>query len=109
MRAIPTLAILLFAAWCFPAQAQPAPPRGWPAVKCERYAAAWEEALARFGRDGLGQEFLDRHAAFIAAGCRGRREVCPRAPAELAMADVMTIAAMNAGMASSFVPFACRE
>jgi hypothetical protein len=35
--------------------------------------------------------------------------VCPRSPAELAMADVMSAAAVNAGATGSFLPFACRE
>jgi hypothetical protein len=77
-------------------------------VKCTRYQAAWGEALARFGRRGLGQEFLDGHAAFLASGCRAGRDVCPRSPEELALADALTIAAMNFGTASTFLPFACR-
>jgi len=35
--------------------------------------------------------------------------VCPRSPEEFARADIMTILAMNAGMASTFLPFACRS
>jgi hypothetical protein len=82
--------------------------RDWTAEKCSRYSQVWPEALARFGRVGLSEEFLARHEAFIASGCR-TRDVCPRSPQEIAMADVMTIAAMNAGTASSFVPFVCRD
>lgn len=85
------------------------PSAGWAERRCARYAAAWTEGLARFGTDGLGAEFLRRHAAFLEAGCRGPREVCPRSPAELAMADVMSAAAVNAGATGSFLPFACRE
>jgi hypothetical protein len=87
-------------------QARPAP--SWQEVKCTRYAEAWSEATVRLGRQGLGEEFVSRHAAFIASGCRRGRDVCPRSEAELAMADLMTVAAMNGGMASSFPPFACR-
>ncbi|NGM19991.1 hypothetical protein G3576_08190 [Roseomonas stagni] len=82
--------------------------RDWTAEKCSRYGEMWPQALARFGRVGLSEEFLARHEAFIASGCR-TRDVCPRSPQEIAMADVMTIAAMNAGTASSFVPFICRD
>jgi hypothetical protein len=82
--------------------------RDWTAEKCSRYSEMWPQALARFGRVGLSEEFLARHEAFIASGCR-TRDVCPRSPQEIAMADVMTIAAMNAGTASSFVPFICRD
>ncbi|MGK7860973.1 hypothetical protein [Falsiroseomonas sp. E2-1-a4] len=90
-----------------PAAAQAFATRDWNAEKCARYTALWPQALAMFGREGLGAEFLDRHAAFLASGCRARVEVCPRSVQELALADAMTIAAMNAGTASSFVPFRC--
>ncbi len=98
------LAVLL-ALLASPAAAQS---RDWTAEKCSRYSQVWPTALARFGRVGLSEEFIARHEAFIASGCR-TRDVCPRSPQEIAMADVMTIAAMNAGTASSFVPFACRD
>jgi hypothetical protein len=96
---------LLLALAAAPAQAQT---RAWTAEKCSRYAQSWSEALARFGRDGLGEAFLARHDAFLASGCQVR-DACPRSPQELAMADIMTVAAMNAGTASSFVPFVCRD
>jgi hypothetical protein len=92
-----------------PAAPQEPRPRSWPEERCARYAEAWSEALARFGRDGLGEAFLDRHRRFLEAGCTGPRNVCPRSPAELALADSMTVAAMNIGAASSFAPFACRD
>ena len=79
----------------------------WRTVKCDRYTKAWSEALARFGSKGLGQPFLDRHAAFLASGCLAGRDVCPRSPEELKLANVMVILAMNAGTASTFPPFAC--
>jgi hypothetical protein len=36
-------------------------------------------------------------------------DVCPRSGEEIETANVLTIAAMNAGMASTFLPFACRK
>jgi hypothetical protein len=105
MRAFPAAALL--ACLAVPAAAQ-APTRAWTEEKCSRYAQSWSEALARFGEEGLGAAFLARHDAFLASGCR-TRDVCPRSPRELAMADIMTVAAMNAGTASSFVPFICRD
>jgi hypothetical protein len=107
MRALPVLAALLL---CLGPQAgaQAPPPRAWTAEKCSRYAQSWSEALSRFGHEGLSAEFLSRHDAFLGSGCQ-TRDVCPRSPQELAIADVMTIAAMNAGAASSFVPFICRD
>ncbi len=86
---------------------EPAAP--WPEVKCKRYAAAWTEALRRKGPGGLGADFIARHDAFIAGGCRESTNVCPRSGEELAMANVMVVAALNAGMASTFPPFACRK
>ncbi|MDO9501540.1 hypothetical protein [Falsiroseomonas sp.] len=107
MRPALALLLLLAAPAPVPAQAQGQASRDWNAEKCARYAAMWPQALAMFGREGLGAEFLDRHAAFLESGCRARIEVCPRSAQELALADAMTIAAMNAGTASSFVPFRC--
>lgn len=91
------------------ALAQTAPPQSWPEVKCARYKKAWSDALARRGRRELGREFLDSHEAFLASGCTARADVCPRSEQELELANVMTILAMNAGMASTFLPFACRK
>ncbi|MCZ8374836.1 MAG: hypothetical protein O9342_05620 [Beijerinckiaceae bacterium] len=79
----------------------------WPRVKCDRYAKATAEALQRFGRAGLGVEFLARHEAFLAAGCEGGRDVCPKSPEELRLANALVIRGMNAGLASTFFPFGC--
>lgn len=84
-------------------------PENWPQVKCERWRAAYEEALKRFGSKGLGEEFLTRNQAFIASGCRNPPDVCPRSSEELAFANVMVMAGMNAGLASTFMPYACRK
>ncbi len=101
-------AILLSAAtFAAPVQAQPTPPENWPAIKCERYTKAYAEALARLGRKGLGQDFLDAHEAFLASGCSIKGEVCPRSAEELNLANIMVVMGMNQGMASTFMPFAC--
>lgn len=81
----------------------------WTAEKCTRYTKAWTDALARSGRQGLGKEFIERHEAFIAGGCTAQADVCPRSKEELDLANVLVIRAMNAGMASTFLPFACRK
>lgn len=83
--------------------------RPWREEKCARYRRAWLQALARLGRDGLSAAFVERHEAFLARGCDDPRDVCPRSPQELAIANVMIIQAMNAGMASTFPPFACNK
>ncbi len=90
-----------------PSRAQPA--QDWPTVKCARYKAAWADALARRGRRGLSDDFIASHDAFLASGCTARADVCPRSPEELDLANVLTVLAMNAGTASTFLPFACRR
>jgi hypothetical protein len=92
-----------------PVAAQEPRSQSWPEVKCARYKNAWTEALARRGTRGLGQEFLDRHEAFVASGCTARADVCPRSTEELDLANIMVVAAMNAGTASTFPPFSCRK
>ncbi len=84
-------------------------PQSWPEVKCARYKKAWSDALARRGTRGLGEEFIDRHEAFLASGCTARADVCPRSAEELELANMMVVAAMNAGTASTFPPFSCRK
>jgi hypothetical protein len=81
----------------------------WSALKCARYKEAWTEALARRGKTGLGREFIERHEAFLAAGCTGKADVCPRSAEELDLANILVIRAMNAGTASTFLPFSCRR
>ena len=96
-----------------PASAQTKPSVGqaqsWMEEKCARYAKAWNDALARRGTNGLGVEFLASHEAFLATGCTAKRDVCPRSTEEFELANILTIAAMNAGTASTFPPFACRK
>jgi hypothetical protein len=82
--------------------------KSWQEIKCDRYRHAWSQALARGGRDGLSAEFLSRHDAFLASGCEGPRDVCPRSEREFDLANAMTIQSMNAGAASTFAPFACK-
>ncbi|MET0744394.1 MAG: hypothetical protein ABWY78_13565 [Microvirga sp.] len=106
------LVMAALAALAAGASAQAAPRtetgRSWPEEKCARYGEAWTEAIKRFGTRGLGQDFLDTHAAFLASGCTSG-DVCPRSQEELDLANVMVIRAMNAGTASTFPPFRCRR
>ncbi len=106
MRRAALMTVFALAAPGLAAQAN-VPPEDWPRVKCELYARATAEALQRFGRTGLGAEFLARHEAFLASGCQGERDACPKSPEELRLANVLVIRGMNAGMASTFFPFAC--
>lgn len=91
------------------AQAQMRGGANWPAVKCERYRKAYDEAIRRFGSKGLGPDFLVRHDAFMESGCQTPPDVCPRSAEELNLANIMVMAGMNAGLSSTFMPFACRK
>ena len=110
--AAPARAAETLPAETLPAETRPAetrPAETWPEVKCARYSQATADALARFGTKGLGAEFLDRHAAFLATGCTGVANVCPRSAEELHFANVMVMVGMGQGMASTFMPFACNR
>jgi hypothetical protein len=84
-------------------------PSSWAHTKCARYTAAWSSLMSKRGTSDLGAVFLSRHAAFIASGCSSAPDVCPRSAAELDVANIMVIAAMNAGTASTFPPFRCAK
>jgi hypothetical protein len=99
-----TLALLVLLAGGAAAQEAPT---AWAVEKCARYRAAWAAVVAGRGTGGLGAAFLADHAAFLAAGCTTRGAVCPRSPAEVEVADLLTVMAMNEGMASTFLPFRC--
>ena len=77
------------------------------AVRCAHYDKAWRDIVAKRGTAGLSAEFVARHDAFIANGCSQKPDVCPRSAAELEIANIMTIVAMNDGTASTFLPFGC--
>ena len=90
-----------------PTRAQEAVRRPWAEVRCERYAGGASEFLARRGTAGLGPSFLAAHAAFLASRCAARGAICPRSEAETEAANALTVIAINAGAASTFVPFRC--
>ncbi len=87
--------------------ASPALAQDWPAEKCRRYSEAWDTATQHRGTAGLSPAFLAAHAAFLGSGCR-ERAACPRSLEDIAMADTMTLLALNAGMSGTFLPFICR-
>ena len=78
-------------------------------MKCQRYKKAYADAIAKFGKAGLGQAFLESHDAFLASDCTVKVDVCPRSTEELNLANILVILSMNQGMASTFVPFNCRK
>jgi hypothetical protein len=83
--------------------------QGWPERKCALYTVAATRAFASAGLDGIGAAFATGHADFLASGCTLRGRICPQTPQEIALADRLTVLAMNEGMASTFLPFSCRD
>lgn len=81
----------------------------WPTEKCNRYKKAYEQALNRQGKKGIGPDFLASHDAFLAANCQARAEVCARSREELDLANRLVLMAMNSGMSGTFLPFNCRS
>ena len=98
---------LLAAFLAGPAQAESGD--AWSQRKCALSAEAWERALGSIGREGISDDFVAAHDDFIAQGCVLRGAVCPRSAQEFRLADILTIAAMNEGMASTFLPFSCAD
>ena len=80
----------------------------WVARKCSLYTEAWVALTAGDGAAGIGPAFLKQHEAFLASGCTARADVCPDSPAEIALADKLSLMGVAEGMAGSFLPFACR-
>lgn len=106
MRVLTVLAASLLLAG--PALAQEPALSEWQITKCKVYAEAFENTSSA-DADNLSQSFIDENEAFIAQGCVERVAVCPRTQADLDIANILTIAAMNAGTASTFLPFACTD
>lgn len=89
-----------------PATAQDAQ---WQAQKCTTYAAAWNQALDLFGSDQMNYAFLAGNENFIASECSDKGEICPRSDQELEVANALSLAMINAGAASTFLPFRCPQ
>ena len=112
MRSVPRgLAgwVILFALSPVLAQEPPPRPDNWPEVKCQRYRAAYGEAIARLGTRGMRPEFLEKHSAFMAGGCTAKADICPVSKEELELANRLVMLGMNRGMSGTFFPFACRS
>lgn len=81
----------------------------WKQEKCVRYSAAWEEALALFDKSRMTADFVNAHERFIETKCDHDIHVCPVSDYDLEVANAMVVASMNAGTASTFPPFTCRD
>lgn len=84
------------------------PQSDWQLEKCRIYEGSWEEALEFFGSDNINYAFLAENENFIASGCTDNSYVCPQSSQEFEIANALTIAMMNAGTASTFLPFRCK-
>lgn len=80
---------------------------GWVEEKCRIYEAAWAQALETHGSGQMNYAFIAGNENFIASGCTGPSDICPRSSQELDVANALTLAMMNAGAASTFLPFKC--
>ncbi|MDE1157811.1 MAG: hypothetical protein PW791_05965 [Neorhizobium sp.] len=85
-----------------------ADPPGWTAQKCTFYGKAWRDLLELSGRQGISEDFIARNEAFIRSDCTDRSDICPASKEEGALVNRLTMATMNFGTASTFVPFVCR-
>ena len=81
----------------------------WTEQKCVLYQRAWDWTYNSNGPDGISAAFIAQNDRFIESGCVERTAVCPRSKEEFDMANMLTLMTMNEGMASTFVPFTCRE
>ena len=100
-----TIAMMSFT----PAHAEDPAVEAWAKEKCVRYERAWKRATDFVGPNGISREFIEGNEKFIADGCSSGADVCPRSAEEIKLANVLTMAAMNFGTASSFLPFVCRQ
>ena len=83
------------------------PDNGWIKEKCATYAVAWNQALDGWGTGQLNYAFIAGNENFIAGGCTAQADICPRSQDEIAIANALTLALMNSGTASTFLPFRC--
>lgn len=100
--------VLLVALLLLPASAR-AEQQGasWVDQKCSIYQAAWERAVAAQDGTQINYAFIAANENFIASGCTEERTACPRSSVELEVANTLSLAMMNAGAASTFLPFRC--
>jgi hypothetical protein len=80
--------------------------RTWTEEKCVRYRTITEDVMAAYG-GRLSAGFREAHRAFLERGCDDPRSVCPVIAADFEAANRLTDGAIRAGMAGTFLPFAC--
>jgi len=98
--------VLLALASVFPVQAEESE-SAWQAKKCAMFEENWGKALEFFGSDDLNYNFIAQNENFIASGCTESPSICPQSNQELDIANALTVAMMNVGSASTFLPYRC--
>lgn len=83
--------------------------RTWSEEKCVRYSDAWDKAVTLYDKGKMTAAFVAEHERFIKAECDHEIRVCPVSDYDLEVANAMVVASMNAGTASTFPPFTCRD
>ena len=80
------------------------------AEKCEVYKFAFQTVRTKVAfKNSLSKPFISENLSFIEGGCIDYKPVCPRNASDLAAANELTVATMNKGLASTFVPFKCSK
>lgn len=100
------LAAFTAAFWSHPPTAS-ATPSDWQVKKCQIYRSAWNDLPSVMDTTRFTASFKALNETFMAAGCLDHTAICPQNPAEIQAANILTIAAMNGGTASTFLPFRC--
>jgi len=109
VRALLLFAVLMLPVFGASAQQSVQPSAGtWAQKKCSFYAKAWQDLLSMSAGGDVTRAFIEGNEAFIAAGCSNGADVCPSSKGDIDLANRLTMAAMNFGTASSFLPFVCR-
>lgn len=82
-------------------------PTPWQLRKCQIYTDAWNDLPKLLDTSSFRQQFRTQNEKFMASACLDRISVCPQGDVEIEAANLLTIAVMNGGTASSFLPFRC--
>ncbi len=109
VRGLLLFAVLMLPVFGASAQQSVQPSAGtWAQKKCSFYAKAWHDLLSMSAGGDVTRAFIAGNEGFIAAGCSNGADVCPSSKGDIDLANRLTVAAMNFGTASSFLPFVCR-
>lgn len=104
---VPLISMVLAAVTPTSLSAQQSNTRLSTAEKCQIYKTVFDEVMRNSITHQLSDKFKSENIAFIQSGCIDYAYVCPRSIYDFAAANEITVATMNKGLASTFVPFKC--